>query len=129
MQYADPELLIGAWLHQQTGLKIWTDRDWQGNERFTAAVAHLQRAPGSDNLALSLDDVLFDVDVYAASVTHARDAANAIWAAMVFQLPRHTFDNGVFVTGVTAVTRPCWAPDPRLKRRTAAYRVILHGVI
>ncbi len=127
--YADPELLVGQWLHEQTGLKVWLDPNWQGNEQFNAAIAHLQRSPGGDNLPLSLDGVLFDCDVYAANADHARNAANLIWSAMTFTLPRHTFGNGVFVKGVTAVTRPCWAPDPKLYRRTAAYSVILHGVI
>ncbi len=127
--YADPEILIGTWLHAQTGLKVYVDRDFNGNERSLAAVAHLQRAPGSDDVALSLDDVLLDIDVYAADSDHARNAANTIWSAMTFQLPRTTFDNGVFVTRSVAVTRPCWAPDPTLKRRTAAYRVILHGIV
>lgn len=129
IEYADPELLIAAWLHEQTGLKVYCDRDFTGNEHFTAAVAHLQRASGSEDVALSLDDVLLDIDVYAANSDHARNAANAIWSAMIFQLPRTTFDNGVFVKRSTAATRPCWAPDPTLKRRTAAYRVLLHGVI
>ncbi len=127
--YADPELLISEWLHQQTGLKIYTDRDWQGNERFVAAFAHLQRSPGSAELPVTLDEVLFDCDVYAASADHARNAANLIWTAMAFTLPRTTFGNGVFVKSVTVPTKPCWAPDPKVNRRTAAYRVILHGVI
>ena len=127
--YADPELLISAWLHTTTGLKIWCDRDIPANQRSTAALVHLQRAPNSSDLPVSLDDVLLDCDVYAADADHARNAANMVWQAMLFELPRTTFTNGVYVTGVTAQTRPCWAPDPGLYRRTAAYRVILHGVV
>lgn len=126
--YADPELLIAEWLHSVTQLKIWTDPTWQGNERFTAAFVHLQRAPGSDDLALSLDEPLFDVDVYAAKADHARNAAHTIWTAMTFTLPRTTFANGVFVKRVRA-SPPTWAPDPKIYRRTASYRVLLHGVI
>lgn len=126
--YADPELLIAEWLSAVTELKIWTEPRWQGNERFLSAVALLQRAPGRDDLALTLDEATLDVDVYAANPEHARTAANDIWSAMTFQLPRTTFANGVFVKAVRA-SPPHWAPDPKVYRRTATYRVMLHGVI
>ena len=126
--YADPELIVAAWLNNATGIKIWTDPRLPGNMRHTAALAHLQRAAGNDDLPLSLDEPLFDVDVYAANADHARTAAHQIWQAMVWQLPHTTFGNGVFVKRVQA-NPPRWAPDPQLYRRTASYRVLLHGVV
>ena len=126
--YADPELLIGAWLHQQTGLKIWTDPRLPGNMRDTAALAHLQRAAGNDDLALSLDEPLLDCDVYAADASHARTAAHTIWQAMAFTLPQTTLPGGIYVKRVQT-NPPRWAPDPQIYRRTATYRVLLHGVV
>lgn len=127
-EYAEPELLISAWLNQTTGMKVFADPKLPGNMHFTAAFNHLQRAPGTDDLALSLDEPLFDVDTYAAEADHARTAAHQIWQAMVFQLPRTTLPGGIFVKRVKA-SPPCWAPDPQVYRRTASYRVLLHGVI
>ncbi|GGN39477.1 hypothetical protein FHR83_006713 [Actinoplanes campanulatus] len=127
-EYADPELIISEWLATVTGLKIWCDPNLPPNLRFTAAFNHLQRAPGTDDLAVSLDEPLFDVDTYAAEAAHARNAAHTIWQAMTFLLPRHTFANGIFVKRVKA-SPPCWSPDPTVYRRTASYRVLLHGVI
>lgn len=125
--YADPELIVSAWLHTATTLKIWTDPRLPSNLRSTAAFVHLQRAAGNDDFALTLDEPLFDVDVYAAQADHAREAANAIWSAMTFQLPRTTLPGGIFVKQVRA-SPPRWTPDPQLYRRTASYRVLLHGI-
>jgi hypothetical protein len=47
---------------------------------------------------------------------------------MVFVLPRTTLPGGIFVKRVQA-SPPRWAPDPQIYRRTATYRVLLHGVI
>lgn len=128
-EFADPETLIAAWLHTTTAIKIWADPRLPANERFTAPIAHLQRGAGNGDSPLSIDDVLLDCNVYAATADHARIAQNAIWQAIVFQLPLHTFPNGVFVKSTSAPTRPFWAPDPTLYRRTATYRIILHGLV
>lgn len=126
--YADPERLIGDWIRDTLEIKVWEDPKPPADKWINAPIAHVQRSPGGDDLAITLDDALLDVHVYAAVADHARDTANRIWSAMVFQLPKTTFGNGVFVTSATAVMRPVWTPDPKY-RRSATYRVILHGVI
>lgn len=126
--YADPELLISKWLHDLLGIKAYCDPVLDPTWWATAPAAHLQRGVGG-TLALSLDDVTLDVDVYSLKADSARKAAAAIWSAMVLQLPLTTFDDGVFCTGVTTLTQPMWAPDPKVFRRTAGYRVILHGFV
>lgn len=127
--YADPETLLADWLHTQLGIKAWADPNLPDNWRFTAPIAHIQRGAGIGAAPLSLDDVTLDVDVYAANADHARDTAAGIWSAMVFTLPLTTFPNGIFVKSSSATMQPIWAPDPKIYRRSATYRVILHGVI
>jgi hypothetical protein len=127
--YADPETLVAGWIHAETGIKVWADPVLPGNQRFTAAVAHLQRTPGSAPMALTLDDFIFDVDVYAENPDHARVGAGLIWTAITLKLPRHTFTNGLFVTGTSTVSPPYWGPSTSLARRSASYRAILHGLI
>jgi hypothetical protein len=127
--YADPELLIATWLHDTLDIKVWADPRLDPNWNFKAPVAHVQRGSGLGTPALSLDDVTLDVDVYAAVADHARKAAADIWAALTLQLPLTTFPNGVLVKLVNVIAPPAWAPDPGVYRRTAAYRVILHGFV
>lgn len=127
--YADPETLIGAWLKDTLTIKVWADPRPPGNERFTAPLAHVQRAPGLGAVPLSLDDVQLDVDVYAADADHARDTAGAIWSAITLQLPLTTFPGGVLVKYARALTPPMWTPDPKVFRRSATYRVVLHGMV
>lgn len=126
--WADPEVMVGEWLKDLLGVKVWLDPKPPSDRWATAAWLWVQRGQGGDNLPLTLDDVLLDCDAYAANADHARNLGQQVWAAMTVQLPKHTFSNGIFVHSVSAQTRPCWAPDPQF-RRTAAYRVILHGVI
>ncbi len=59
----------------------------------------------------------------------ARDYAHQAWNLLRLTLPLHTFDNGVFCTGVQTVTAPFWGPATGVYRRSASYRVILHGVV
>lgn len=127
--YADPELTLAEWLHTQLDIKTWADPRLPDNWRYTAPIAHVQRGAGVGSVPLSLDDVTLDIDVYAANADHARATADAIWSAMVFTLPATTFASGVFVTSSTATMQPIWAPDPKIYRRSATYRVILHGVL
>jgi hypothetical protein len=126
--YADPETLLATWVHDHLTVKTWADPTLPSNERYLAPIAHIQRAPGTGEVALSLDDVQLDVDVYAAKADHARDTAGAIWSAMVLTLPLTTLPGGIFVKRVSAVP-PYWTPDPRVFRRSATYRVILHGFL
>lgn len=126
--WADPEIPVGEWLRDELGIKVWMDPVAPSNAWDTAGWAWVQRAQGGDTLAVTLDDVLLDIDCYAAKADHARNLAQQVWSAMTLQLPRHTFSNGVTVQACTAFTRPCWAPDPKF-RRTATYRAILHGVV
>ena len=127
--YADPELLIGKWLQGALGeVKVWLDPNLPGNWRYTAPLVHVQRGRSLDVLAVTLDDVTLDVDVYAANADHARQVASDVCSAVEFGLRGHTFDNGVTVAFAKAITRPIWAPDPGVCRRTAAYEVVLHGL-
>lgn len=127
--YADPELLVGQWLRDTLNIKVWDDPNPPSNRPFTAPIAHLLRGRSANVVPRSIDDVLLDCDVYAAIADHARNAAMRIWAAMTLQLPLHTFANGVFVKSATATPPPFWIPDPRAYRRSATYRVILHGFV
>ncbi len=127
--YGDPELLVAQWIVDHLDIPARADPDLRPDWWAAAPMAHVQRGQGSSGLALSLDDVTLDVDVYGAQAATVRDAAHRIWTAMTLDLPLTTFDNGIFVTGSKAITAPLWAPDPSAFRRSAAYRVILHGVI
>lgn len=127
--YADPELMIADWLRDTLEIKVWRDPKLPGNETFTAPFTHVQRGAGLGSAPLSLDDVTLDVDVYAAAADKARDTAGRIWTAIVFHLPLTTFDNGIFCKFTSAITPPMWGPDPTVYRRTAAYRIVLHGVV
>lgn len=127
--YADAELLVGEWLRDTLEVKLWDDPRPPVYQRYTSPLVHLLRGPGSEPLVITLDGALLDCDVYAAEADHARKVAHDIWSAMVFTLPGHTFANGVFVKRVTAEPAPFWISDPKWCRRSATYRVILHGVI
>ena len=126
--YADPELLVADWLRDLLSVKTWTDPRLPPNWAFTAPIAHIQRGASLGALPLTLDDVTLDIDVYAGDADTARDTQNAIWSAMETKLPLTTFGNGAFVRQVQTLTRPMWTPDPRVYRRTAAYRLVLHAV-
>ena len=69
------------------------------------------------------------IDTYAKVADHARQTAHDVWTAMVLTLPLVTLPGGIFVTACKALSPPSWAPDPSVYRRTAAYRVILHGFV
>lgn len=127
--YGDPELLIAGWIVSELGIACRADPNLRPDSWAMAPVAHVQRGQGAGRLALTLDDCTLDVDVYSSVAAHARETAQRIWVAMTLELPLTTFENGIFVTHVSATTAPCWAPDPSAFRRTAAYRVILHGLI
>jgi hypothetical protein len=127
--YADPETLVSAWLNDALGIKTWADPILPSTWRFEAPVAHVQRGRGLGAVPLSLDDVTLDIDTYAANADHARRTAGDIWTAMTLDLRLHTFENGVFCTFSGALTPPMWTADPKVFRRSAAYRVILHGFV
>ncbi|MGX6605662.1 hypothetical protein ACWKSP_26540 [Micromonosporaceae bacterium Da 78-11] len=125
--YADPELLVSAWLRDQLNVKVWADPTPPSDKWANAPWVWVQRGQSPNGLALSLDDVLLDCDSYAAVPDHARDLGQRVRNAMMLQLPLHTFADGTFVTHVSTASAPTWAPDPKY-RRAAAYRVILHGL-
>lgn len=127
--HADPELLVSKWLEGLLTIKTWCDPQLPSTWRFTAPVAHVQRGRGLGAAPLSLDDVTLDIDTYAANADHARKTAGDIWAAMTLQLPLVTLPGGLLVKLSQAIAPPSWAPDPKVFRRTAAYRVILHGFV
>ncbi|WP_250029803.1 hypothetical protein [Paractinoplanes maris] len=126
--YADPEIVVGEWLRDTLDAKVWVDPKPPANAWTTAPWLWVQRAPSGFDMPLTLDDVLLDCNAYAAEADHARDLGQRVWAAMTLTLPRHTFANGLFVTRVKAEPAPFWAPDPQY-RRSASYRVVLHGLI
>lgn len=127
--YADPELLVAQWLKDTLGIHVRADPDLPADWLFDAPITHVQRGQGLGAAPLSLDDVTLDVDTYAANADHARKVAGDIWSAIILQLPLTTFDNGILVKHASATTPAMWAPDPKVYRRTAAYRVILHGFV
>lgn len=126
--YADPELLVATWLGERLNLKTWANPNLPHDWQFTAPIGHVQRGQGFGDTALTLDECLLDISWYAADPDHARAAAEATRTEIRLNLPRHTFSNGAFVTGTFTVSAPTWAPDPKVYRRAAAYRVILHGM-
>jgi hypothetical protein len=135
MQYPDAETRIANWLHDhlippdgQT-YKLWADPRLPQNWPFTAPLGHVQRGPGEADTALTLDSVLLDVDWYAKNADHARSAAELTRSLIRLTLPRFTWTDGVTVSGTATLTAPFWAPDPAVYRRSATYRVILHGMI
>jgi hypothetical protein len=127
--YADPELLIAEWLHQRTTRQAWADPRLPGDWTFKAPVYHVQRGQGEGDVALSLDAVILDVDALAKNADHARQAAQDAWALIRFELPRYTWPNGITVSGTATVSAPFWAPATGVYRRSATYRVTLHGVL
>jgi hypothetical protein len=126
--YADPEVLIADWLHVKLGHKMWADLRLPPDWPFTAPIGHVQCGTDPGDVALSLDVALLDIDFYAKNADHARQAAADTRNLMLLTLPLYTFPNGVFVKSVKGGT-PRWAPDPSLYRRTATYRVTLHGFV
>lgn len=127
--YADPELLIATWLHGRLGKNVRADPRLPADWNFTAPIGQVQRGQGEGDFLLTLDSVLLDVDWYAKVADHAREMAERTRSELRLNLPLHTFDNGVLVKAVQTVAAPRWAPDPSVFRRSAAYRVILSGVI
>jgi hypothetical protein len=128
--YADPELMISAWLGSRLGgVKVWADPMLPANWSFTAPIGHVQRGAGEGDTALTLDAVLLDVDWYAATADHARTMAEKCRTELRLNLPLHTFPNGVLVKAVDTLMAPCWGPDPTVFRRMASYRVILSGMV
>jgi hypothetical protein len=139
--YADPEVLIQTWLHEQTAAKTWADPRLPGNWSFTAPLVHVQRGQDFGDERLSLDIALIDIDVYGKDPDHTRALAEQVRGLMRLALPLHTFDSGVFVKAVFTVMAPTWLPyrdpggstrqaiDPNIARRGSTYRVVLHGMV
>lgn len=127
--YADPELLVSGWLKDTLDIVVRADPNLRSDSWNLAPVVHLQRGPGGFDAPVTIDDVLLDCDVYSAVADHARATAHRIWAAMTLDLPGHTFDSGAFVKKVKAQPPPFWGPMQKGFRRSATYRVILHGLI
>ncbi len=125
--YGDPELLVAQWIEDTLNIPCRADPNLRPEWWADAPMAHVQRGQGLGQVPLSLDDATLDVDVYSHDADHARDAAHRIWMAVLTQLPKTTFLSGIFVTGAFCLSAPAWAPDPTSFRRSAAYRVILHG--
>lgn len=128
-EYADPELLVAEWLRDNLEVKVWADPNPPSDRWATAPWLWVQRGQSPVDLALTLDDVILDCDAYAAEADNARDLGQRVRAAMMLQLPQHTFSNSLFVKRVKTESAPAWAPDPKVYRRSAAYRVILHGLV
>lgn len=129
MEYADPELLLAKWLHEQTDHRVHADPNLPSNWNWTAPLYHVQRGQGEGDTYLSLDSVLLDIDTYAKNADHARAAAQQAWGLIRFTLPHYTWPSGVTVSGTSTIAAPFWAPATGVYRRSATYRVILHGVV
>ena len=129
MEYADPELRIAEWLNAQLDAKCHADPDLTPYLPFREPLGHVQRSPGEGDTRLSLDSVILDIDWYAELADHARDYAQRTWSLMRLTLPQYTWDDGVNVNGVQTLSAPYWGPATGTYRRSAAYRVFLHGVI
>jgi hypothetical protein len=127
--YADGELLVGEWLQAQLGAQVVVDPDLTPYLPFEQPVGHVQRGAGEGDTKLTLDSMLLDVDWYSDVADHAREYAHQTWNLMRFELPLHTFTGGIFCTGVQTITSPFWGPATGTYRRSATYRVILHGLI
>lgn len=125
--YADPELLVSAWLKERLGCKMWADPRLPDDWTFTAPVGHVQRGQGFGDERLTLDTVLLDIDFYGKVADRVRELAERARYELRVNLPLTTFGDGSFVTGVRTISAPCWAPDPTVFRRTAAYQVTIHG--
>lgn len=129
--YGDPELLVGDWLKTQLPgtVKVWKDPGFPPEWAWTAPLVTVQRGQSAGVVPLSLDDVTLDVDVYSATADLARVVSQAVWSSLILDLPLTTFaPSGIFVKGAWSLSPPAWAPDPKVYRRTAAYRVMLHGL-
>ncbi len=129
MKYADGETRIAEWLRTRLECKMWADPRLPADHDFTAPIGHLQRAPGEGDTALTLDAGIYDLDFYGAEPDRVRAYAEQARAELRLNLPQHTWADGVTVTGVFTVSAPTWGPGLGLYRRSAAYRIILHGVI
>ncbi len=127
--YADPELLISAWLRDRLGCKVWADPRLPADWDFTAPIGHVQRGQDTGDSALTLDSAILDVDFLAKIADNARQMANQARTELRLHLPNHTWPNGITVSGVETVAAPFWAPDPNVYRRSATYRVVLHGML
>lgn len=130
--YGDPELLVGDWLKTQLPgtVKVWKDPGFPPEWAWTAPLVTVQRGQGAGVVPLSLDDVTLDIDVYSTEADRARLVAQEVWSRIILDLPLTTFaPSGIFCKFTAAISAPTWAPDPKVYRRTAAYRVILHGFV
>lgn len=126
--YADGETRIAAWLHERLGCKMWADPRLPANYDFTAPIGHLQRGAGEGDSALTLDSGIYDLDFYGQNADRVRAYAEQARYEIRLNLRGYTWDDGVTVNGCFTVSAPFWAPDPTVYRRSAAYRVILHGL-
>ncbi len=126
---ADAEVLLADWLHTRLGYKIWRDPVFPANAWATAPAGHLLRGQDFDTSPLALDRGLFDLDFYAAQPDKAREAARRALMALTLDLPLHTFSNGLLCKSVSVLTSPFWAPAVGVSRRSATYRIVLHGYI
>lgn len=128
--YADPEKLLSRWLEERLDRKVWCDlrlpHDWWA----TAPVALLTRAPGEGDTQLTLDAGTYDLDWYGKNADHVREWAETARGVLRLELPGFTWPSGVTVNQVQTVSAPCWAPEfeKGVFRRTAAYRIVLHGM-
>ncbi|MEU8334801.1 hypothetical protein [Micromonospora tulbaghiae] len=123
-----PEALVADWLNPRTEHKCWADPRLPEPWDFTAPLVHIQSGPGAE-IALTLDAVILDVDVYAARADNAGNVANRVRAELQLRLPGHTWESGLTVSAVRVETLPFWSPDPKVFKRSASYRVYFHGLL
>lgn len=125
--YADPELLVSAWLAERLGVPVRADPRLPSNWNFTAPIGRVQRGQGFGDARYNLDTAVLDIDWFAKNADHARAIAERTRLEMRLHLPGTTFGS-VLVTAVDTFAAPSWAPDPSVFRRTAAYQIVFAGM-
>ena len=125
--YGDPELLLAEWLGARLDAKTWADPELPDNWNFTAPIGHVQRGQGYGDSRYNLDTALIDIDWYAKRSDHARAMADQTRVELRLHLPG-TFFGPILVTAVDTFAAPSWAPDPSVRRRTAAYLITFAGM-
>jgi hypothetical protein len=125
--FPDIEILLVAYLHTKTSLRVVTDLPANLDEILP--VIRVTRISGADR-DYRLDRPIVDVDVFAAD----RAGASAL-SGQVRDLLRNQLQYGDavqptgVVTSVETIAGPRWLPDPNtsLRRFNATYELCVHA--
>jgi hypothetical protein len=85
---------------------------------------------GGGRPAVPFDDANVDIDCYAGNRMAARDLAEQVSHALMYELPGHVADGAIFLAA-DCFSAPSWAPydNTTVRRMTAAYRIRTHNPI